>query len=399
MTDYNEIGPKQEIAASGLVYDRDSLFAILLQVEDRRHAKGKIYPLANLLALILLAKLAGEDTPSGIAEWGANRVDELVEMKVLAKAKAPCHMTIRRVFQSMVSAEDLESLISQYHQRQLKQEEDGICYSMDGKTLRGTIPYGETRGTHLLSLYAPQQNLVLVEAAVDRKENEIVVAPHLLEQVDLKGTLVIGDAMHTQRETSSHIRKAEAHYLWTVKGNQARTEWAIEKLFVHEACQRQAGAPLSKEIRIASQVKKGHGRREKRTLWASSQLNDYLDWPDLQQVFRLERLIWHEKQHGHSREVIYGMTSLPHPQATPRKLLRLVRGYWAIENGLHYRRDVTLHEDRTRLTVGQAGHVLAILNNVVIGLCLHKGQKNLAKSRRFFNAKPLLALMLIIASH
>lgn len=398
MVDYTELKPNQDIHLSGMVYDVTSLFATLMKVKDHRRPKGKIYPLANLLVLILLAKLAGEDTPSGIAEWAANRLDDLVEMKVLVKAKAPCHMTIRRVFQSMVSPEDLEYLISQYHQSQMPKEAEGLSYSLDGKTVRGTIPYGETRGTHLLSLYAPQQNLVLVEAAVDRKENEIVVAPQILEQVDLNGAVVIGDAMHTQRETSAQIRKAKAHYLWTVKGNQPRTEWAIEKLFVHEACQLQAGAPLSKQIRVASQVNKGHGRRETRTLWASSQLNDYLDWPGLQQVFRLERCIWHEKRHGSTREVVYGMTSLSHQQASPKKLLRLVRGYWGIENGLHYRRDVTLHEDRTRLTLGQAGHVMAILNNVVIGLCLRNGQNNLAKSRRFFNAKPELALMLILGS-
>lgn len=62
---------------------------------------------------------------------------------------------------------------------------------------------------------------------------------------------------------------------------------------------------------------------------------------------------------------------------------------------MHYRRDVTLKEDATRLTVGNSGHYMAILNNLVVSLCLQAGLDNLAKVRRLFNAKPDLALKLI----
>jgi hypothetical protein len=90
-------------------------------------------------------------------------------------------------------------------------------------------------------------------------------------------------------------------------------------------------------------VSKGHGRREKRTIWVSTQLNDYLNWPVVAQVFRLERLIWHEKLKGYTREVVYGLTSLSAKEASPQKLISLLRRSWSIENGLHYRRDVTLN--------------------------------------------------------
>ena len=362
---------------------------------DKRKAKGKRYLLETLLTLILLAKLGGEDKPTGISEWVAHRVDQLVEMKILLRPKAPCHMTFRRILSNTIDAEEFERMMSEYHQKQLKTGGE-IVFSMDGKTLKGTIPAGEMRGTHLLCVFVPSQGLVLVEAEVDRKENELVVAPTILKQVNLNGAIVVGDAMHTQRNTSEQIVTAGGNYIWTVKGNQPRTEWAIEKLFVHEACNVKLGAGLSDEIQVASLVNKGHGRRETRTLWASTQLNDYLDWPGVQQVFRLERLTWHEKHQGYTREVVYGLTSLSPQQASPKKLIRLLRSYWGIENGLHYRRDVTLHEDDTRLTVGQAGHNMAIFNNLAIGLCLRNGYHNLASARRRFCAKPADALKLIL---
>ena len=115
----------------------------------------------------------------------------------------------------------------------------------------------------------------------------------------------------------------------------------------------------------------------------STDLNDYLDWPHLAQVFRIERTIWHEKYKGRTRQVVYGLTSLTPEEASPDRLLTLVRQYWGIESGLHYRRDVTLQEDATRLTVGNAGHIMAIFNNLVIGLALQHGFHNLAKARRF----------------
>jgi predicted transposase YbfD/YdcC len=392
--DYTELEPHQEVDRTGILYDLKSLFAFLLRVTDPRHNRGKQYPLELLLALILLAKLCGENTPTGIADWVTYRIDALVAMKLLPKHKAPCHMTYRRVLQLIVSPDEMERLMSEYHQSCLKTGTE-LVFSLDGKTVKGTIPCGETRGTHLLSLYVPGQGLVLMEAKVDQKENEIVVAPEILKQVSLEGVIVIADAMHTQRETSRQVLQAGGDYVWVAKGNQARTLWAIQKLFVHEACNVKNGAPLSKNIRTAETVNKGHGRREKRILWASTELNDYLDWPGVAQVFRIERVIWHEKHRGYTRQVVFGLTSLSPERASPKKLLALVRQYWKIETGLHYRRDVTLKEDATRLTIGNAGHTMAILNNVIIGLCLQNGYQNLAHARRLFNARPELAFDLL----
>jgi predicted transposase YbfD/YdcC len=235
-----------------------------------------------------------------------------------------------------------------------------------------------------------------VQAQVDHKENEIVVAPQVLRQINLCGSIIIGDAMHTQREVSRQIVAAGGHFLWFVKGNQSHTLWAIEKLFIQEVCNLRQGVPLSTEVQKFSRVSKGHGRLETRTLMASTLLNDYLDWPHVAQVFRLERTVWHNRYKGKTCEIVYGLTDLSPQQANPARLLTLIRDYWGIENGLHYRRDVTLREDATRLTVSQAGHNMAILNNLVLGLCLHHNLNNLAQARRHFSAQPNQALKLIL---
>ena len=395
--DYTNLAPNQDLTETGLIFELGSLYTYFQRLTDTRKPKGKLYSLAHLLVLILLAKLAGEDRPSGIADWVAHRIEQLYGMKVVPKARAPSHMTYRRVLQDIVQPEELEDLMREFQQSRLE-EGEAVVFSMDGKSLKGTIPRGEIRGIHLLSIYVPGQGLVLVEAEVDRKENEIVVAPRILHQVNLSGAIVIADAMHAQRETSAQIVDNGGDYVWTVKSNQPRTAWAIEKLFVHEVCNLKQSAPLSKHCQLVSRVYKGHGRMEKRTLMVSSELNDYLDWPYVAQVFRLEREVWHPKYRGRTRQVVYGLTSLTGHKASPGKLLDLTRQFWGIENGLHYRRDVTLQEDATRLTVGNSGHNMAILNNLIIGLCIHKGFENLAKARRLFDAKVERALECIFSA-
>jgi predicted transposase YbfD/YdcC len=393
--DYNNLRPDQELNENGLVFDLGSLYEYFTKIEDPRDSRGKQYALPILLTLMMLAKLGGEDSPSGISDWVMLRKELLLELHVLGRAKTPCHMTYRRVLQDIVSAAELEILVARYHHQRL-QEEQEIVISLDGKTVRGTIQQGETQGVHLLAVYVPRQGLVLVQAEVKRKENEIVVAPQVLRQVNLSGVIVIGDAMHTQREISTQIVQDGGDYVWFAKDNQPRTRWAIEKLFVHEVCNLQRGCTLSKDFQMCTKVNKNHGRIEQRTIMVSSLLNDYLDWPHVAQVFRVERMVWHCQYGGKTRELVYGLTSLPPSRSNPAKLLSLIREYWGIENGLHYRRDVTLHEDATRLTVGQAGHTMAILNNLVIGLCVSQGFHNLAHARRRFCAHPHEALPLIL---
>jgi predicted transposase YbfD/YdcC len=393
--DYNQVPFSQEISETGLVYDLGSLYDYFGQVSDPRDDRGKQYALSELLVLMFLAKMAGQHNPSQIAEWVAYRVTELVEMKLLSRGKAPSHMTYRRVSQETVNVEQLEQFVRQYQQSSLVVGKE-LVLSVDGKTVRGTIAAGETKGVHLLAVYVPGQGLVIAQVAVGVKENEIKQAPQLLAQVPLSGAIVLGDAMQTQRDLSQQIVQAGGDFIWKVKGNQARTEWAIEKLFVQEVCQLQKGQPLSKHCHQAQTVNKGHGRIEKRVLLASGQLNDYLDWPAVAQVFRLETHIQfpNGKQ---TRQVVYGLTSLPPNKASPARLLKLIRQYWGIESGLHYRRDVTLREDTTRLSIGSAGQFMAILNNLVIHLALDHGKGNLAKALRRFDANPADALKRICA--
>jgi predicted transposase YbfD/YdcC len=373
------------LSAAARVFDLRPLVAQLEQVRDRRHRKGLRYELAPLLVLIVLAKLAGEDRPSGIADWLKARGEELRVVLALPWSRMPHHNTIRRVLASVVLPSDLEVAVSA-HLRRLPGVGQSALIAIDGKTVRGTIHTDNPQGEHLLAAYLPEEGIVLGQVAVrDGHGNEISAAPTLLQDIDLRGKIVAGDAMHTQRGLSEQILDAGGHYLWWVKNNQPTLRADLEHLFTADPT-TVLGGQVPTDFQTARQVNKGHGRRERRAIVVSQHLNAYLPWPGVVQVFQLTRQRRHPQTGHQENETVYGLTSLPAAEAPPLRLLTLVRQYWGIENGLHYRRDVTCQEDRTRLTTGRAGWVMATLNNLVIGLFRHAGATNLAEARRAADA-------------
>ena len=85
----------------------------------------------------------------------------------------------------------------------------------------------------------------------------------------------------------------------------------------------------------------------------------------------------HEPKESASLEIGCYATSLAFDQRTDAQLMAAIRGHWsAIENGTHYRRDLTLGEDANRTASRQGAAVLASLRNLANGLYeLQKEQK------------------------
>ena len=111
----------------------------------------------------------------------------------------------------------------------------------------------------------------------------------------------------------------------------------------------------------------------------------FLDWPGVEQLFRLVRQVTQHKSQQTTTEVVYGLTSCPPKRASAAQLLDWIRAYWGIENGLHYRRDKTLQEDATRISLPKMPVVMATINNFIIGLTQKLGYSNLPEARRIFD--------------
>jgi predicted transposase YbfD/YdcC len=378
----------------GIVFDVGSLYAHFQTLHDIRKPKGLRYSLAIVLVLIVLAKICGEDQPSGIADWAKNRTDMLAELLKLRRKKMPHYSTYRRILAEVVYVEELEH-INQVFLSGKKFFGRQVLISIDGKILRGTLDDLQN-GTYLLAAYLPAEGIVLMEVAIEGKGSEIPAAPQVLKSIDLREKVVMGDALHTQKELSIQIVETGGEYVWFVKGNQPQMEENI-RLWFEPDVQPIPGMNFPpKDFESATTISKGHGRIEKRTITVSSQLKDFLAWPYLEQVFKLERQFTFSRTGKTQAYIVYGITSMNRDEITPGKLLQMTRSYWGIENGLHYRRDVTLLEDRTRMTQGDMEQAMACINNLVLGILLNKQKyRYLPTARRFFGAHPADALALI----
>jgi predicted transposase YbfD/YdcC len=138
---------------------------------------------------------------------------------------------------------------------------------------------------------------------------------------------------------------------------------------------------------------KGHGRVEKRTLTATPVLQEYLEWPGVQQVFQIQRV--RKLAEREERETCYGITSLSPQQADAARLLELVRGHWSIENNLHGERDGAFGEDGWRVRSGEGPQVLAATRNALLMLLEERQTPNKAAAMRRFVIRPLEAFDLI----
>lgn len=368
-----------------IVLDVAHLASHLERLHDLRHKQGKVYPLGMILTLIILAKLAGEDKPSGISQWIRLRRDDFVRLFEFKHQRMPCLNIIRRILQAGVCVEELERELRHYLHEVYGGQQSQLV-AIDGKTMRGTIPQGSRQGVHLLAAYLPAEGVVLKQVEVGARQNEISAAPALIEEVSLKNRVVCGDAMHTQRELSVEVLSQGGDYLWQVKDNQPSLLADVEQFF--QPPQKAAGWPLPPlPSTTARTTGKEHGRLEQRSLTLIADRDGFLDWPGVRQVLRLERRVFHVRTGRQSSEVVYAITSCAPETVSADQLLAWIRQYWAIENGLHYRRDVTLREDATRMTQTMMARAMAIINNFLVGLSRILGFSNLAAARRTFDAQ------------
>lgn len=367
------------------------LIDIFTEMSDWRKARGKRYSLESLLALLLLGILCGKRSARSTARWGKGLAAQQRQRLGIKPVWSPSAATLCRVLWH-VDVEEMavatERWVAEAHEQLV---EAGLSQgiAIDGKTVRRAASLG-ARDVHLLSAVCHQLRLVLAQLAVPDKTNEITTVSPLLERLLLEGMVITVDALLTQRDIARDIRQHQGHYIMFVKENQRKLLWALQQLF---DAPRRATVPPP---RTARTIDKGHGRLEVRTLAASTALNDYLSWPGLAQVFRLTRRVTHLKSGKCTVKTVYGLTSLSPAQASPAHLLTHIRHHWhAIENGVHWVRDVVMGEDASTIHKATAPQTMATLRNLAIDFARLLGFDSITAAIDAFSANPARAISLI----
>jgi predicted transposase YbfD/YdcC len=351
-----------------------SLLERFATLEDPRQTAKVLYPLPEILLLLLSATLAGADDCVEIELWGEEQLAFLRRL-LPYRHGIPSHDTLTGVLAALDPALFKACFVSWVEG--LREAEPDLV-AIDGKTSRRTHARGKGREPlHLVSAWAARQRLVLGQEAVSGKSNEITAIPLLLERLALNGALVTIDAIGTQVEIARTILTRGGDYPLALKANRPATFKDVEAFFAD---------PPPDSIETCTTTDGDHGRIEVRRhavchdvawLFSDRRYPGEVAFPGLAMIGMVESETLREGKT--SRERRYYLCSAKLDAAT---FARAVRGHWGIENRLHWVLDVVFKDDLSRLRTGHAPENMAVVRHMATNL-LHRAKPTTSlKNRR-----------------
>jgi predicted transposase YbfD/YdcC len=336
-----------------------SLLARFAALEDPRQQAKVLYPLPEILLLLLCATLAGADDLVEIGLWGEEQLSFLRRF-LPYRHGVPSHDTLGAVLAALDPALFKACFVSWVEG--LRQAEPEVV-AIDGKTSRRS--HARSKGhepLHLVSAWATQQRLVLGQEAVSGKSNEIKAIPLLLERLALQGALVTIDAMGCQNAIAEIILARGGDYLLALKQNRPATFKDVEAFF--------ADPPGGLDTLTTTDGE--HGRIETRRhavchdvawLFADRRYPGEPAFPGLAMLGMVEAEVERDGKTSLERRYYLGSARLD-----AVSFAHAVRAHWGIENRLHWVLDVVFHDDLARLRTGHAPQNMAVVKHMAMNL-------------------------------
>jgi predicted transposase YbfD/YdcC len=344
-------------------------------LRDPRERWRVIYPLQEILLLVLCATLSGMEDFVETKLWGEQRLDFLRRFLPYERG-IPAHDTINDVINGL-DADLFKTCFATWVEALRDGAPDIIA--IDGKTSRRSHNRGKGREPlHLVSAWATRQRLVLGQEATDVKSNEITAIPLLLERLELTGALVTIDAMGTQTAIAETIVRRGGDYLLALKGNRPATHADVEAFF---------DDPPAGMVSAPFETSDGsHGRIEQRRhsvchdvswLWSDRRYAGEPRFPHLAMIGMIETRT--ERGGKIERERRYYLSSA---KLDAKTFAAAVRDHWGIENRLHWVLDVVFHDDLARLRTGAGPQNMAVIKHMAMNLVRAPDDKHSLKVRR-----------------
>ena len=325
------------------------------QLTDPRIDRKKLYPLREILLVVLCGAVCGAESWRDFVLFGEEKL-EFLKQHFPFEHGIPCKNTFARLFAALDPVAFKSCFIAWV--KSLQADIDGVI-AIDGKTLCNSIADDEgATAIHMVSAFAAETRLVLAQQKVAAKSNEITAIPLLLDWLDLPGKIVTLDAMGCQKTIAKKIREKGADYVLALKGNQGSLNDEV-RLFLETEIDKAASAAITDRDDVAD---KGHGRIERRVCVVSPRvewLTQASEWADLKTLAMIEET--REAGGKTSVERRFFISSLP---ADAKQIAAAVRAHWSIENNLHWTLDVTFHEDQSRVRKDHAGENMAIVRHI-----------------------------------
>ena len=307
-------------------------------VETTEEHNGYLYSVGEALTIVILGSLCGLRNVSQIQQWAKNDRVSTFLRDHFGIANIPCYYWLTCLMR-LIKPKSLNRCFINWVQSFLPDGKKGLTISFDGKTICSTEKMAQyTSPLHIVSAHIANLGITYGQYTVEGKSNEIPAMRELIKLLDLKGCLVVADAMHCQKDTAKAIIDGEADYLLSVKGNQQMLEEDIEDYVQDDS--------LRKTMDTSSSCEKQGGRIERRVAFSTSDI-DWLygkeEWPGLVCIGAVNTQFTTKK--GTTNEGHYYISSRT---LTAEALLRHARLEWSVES-MHWLLDCHFGEDDCRV--------------------------------------------------
>ena len=357
---------------------RKSLLEHFSAIEDDRQPCKVMYPLREVLLLVVCGTMAACDDYDDIVLWGQAHLGFLRGLQEYHFG-IPCADWLR-VVMNRIGPDLFATCFLNFVSERLPSAVGQIA--IDGKTSRRSHDRGRGQAAlHLVSACATTHNLVLGQRAVTDKSNEITAIPLLLEELAasgaLTGSLVSIDAMGCQSDIAEKIVDLGGDYLLATKANQKTAHAEIELYF--------DSAPAT-ETEVLVETEKSHGRIATRRHLVSGRVDwmggkqRYPDEPrfkGLEAIAMVETRVEKDDQVKTERRCYISSRRL-----TAKAFADAARAHWAIENGLHWVLDVQFKDDQSRLRRGHGAKNMARVRHLALNLIRAMPGKTSIKGKR-----------------
>jgi len=340
--------------------------------DPRQHGKVT-YPLDEILLLCLLAVLAGAECFTEIALFGTKKLALLRRFRPFRDG-TPAQDHLGDILATL-DANQFQSCFVAWVAAVVSVPV-GVIAIYRKTVRRSGRKQGANAAIHMVSAFAARQRLVLGQVKVAEKSHEIVVIPKLLNMLAIEGAIITIDAMGCQRDIAQQVIDKKADYVLALKGNQGSLREDVE-LFATE--QRAKGFTDTK-ISQDRTVDGDHGRIETRTttvIHGVQWLQDRHNWPGLKAVVIAESS--HEISGKIEQETRYYITSLVMLAVL---LGPIVRSHLAIENSLHWVRDMVFRDDECRVRTDHAPANFTTIKHMALNLLRRPAGKQSLRGRR-----------------
>ena len=347
-------------------------------LETEREYDGYFCSIKDAVIIVILGSLCDLQSVKKIHAWATTEHVRKFLEETFGIKRIPCYWWLLSLL-AIIRPESLNECMKQWvasvvpnlaakleteeEEQSKKKKKQPLTIAIDGKAIRSTGKMKKyDNPLHIISAQIGELGLTLAQRTVESKSNEIPAVPELIKELEIKGCMVVADAMNCQIETAEAIIGAEADYLLSAKGNQ--------EALMNDIAEYVQDTKLRATMDSITRTERGHGRKETRRAYTSADVSWQPGgrvWPELKCIGAVHTRF--ETSKGVTEEWHYYISS---KALRAEELLHHARTEWSVES-MHWLLDVHFDEDRCRVQSKNIQQNLNMLHKCALNIIrIHK---------------------------